>query len=143
MSAVTVGQQIYTSLLVDLYLSCQSRSIGKRLAQSLSLPSQADRLTVWKTVASLPVTQSTCVTLNGQLLAIGGYKNGFFSDSPTPNVYMFHADKNKWELISKMNINRYAVFAAVLPGNQLIVVGGCTRVQWEGKTDSVEIATVV
>ena len=133
-------KSVYTCTLTDLFLSCRSRSLGERLAQSLSLTSPA-RSTVWDKVADLPVTQSTCVTLHGRLLAIGGAdsRNG----TPTSDVRIYHPTSNTWEVISKMKISRWYCFAAVLPSNKLMVVGGRTTSSVSSETDSVEIATVV
>ena len=126
-------KSVYTCILFDLFLSCRSRSLGERLAQSLSLIGPP-RSTIWDKVADLPVTRSTCVTLHGQLLAIGG------SDSkatPTSDVHIYHPISNTWEVISKMKTRRYGCFAAVLPNNEVIVVGGFTAEYWDSKTDSV------
>ena len=132
-------KSVYTCTLTDLFLSCRSRSLGERLAQSLSLTSPA-RSNVWNKVADLPVIESTCVTLHGQLLAIGGCDS---KDKPTSNVRIYHPTSNTWEVISKMKISRWYCFAAVLPTNELMVVGGFTTRRMFSETDSVEIATVV
>ena len=132
-------KSVYTCTLTELFLSCRSRSLGERLAQSLSLTSPA-RSNVWNKVADLPVTQSTCVTLHGQLLAIGGYD---FKATSTSDVHIYHPTSNTWEVISKMKISRLHCFAAVLPTNELMVVGGRTTRSMFSETDSVEIATVV
>ena len=52
---------------------------------------------------------------------------------------MYNPDSDSWEVISHMATPRYLCFAAVLPNNQLMVVGGGTG---RGTTDSVELATV-
>ena len=132
-------KSVYTCTLTDLFLSCRSRSLGERLAQSLSLTRPA-RSTVWDKVADLPVTRSTCITLHGRLLAIGGCDS---KDTPTSDVRIYHPTSNTWEVISKMIISRWHCFAAVLPTNELMVVGGRTTRSLFSETDSVEIATVV
>ena len=132
-------KSVYTCTLTDLFLSCRSRSLGERLAQSLSLTSPA-RSNVWNKVADLPVIQSTCITLHGRLLAIGGCDS---KDTPTSDVRIYHPTSNTWEVISKMKISRRCCFAAVLPTNELMVVGGYTTSSYSSVTDSVEIATVV
>ena len=132
-------KSVYTCSLNDLFLSCRSRSLGERLARSLSLTRPA-RSTIWHKVADLPVIASTCVTLHGQLLAISGSDS---NDTPTSDVCIYHPTYNTWEVISKMKISRRWCFAAVLPSNKLMVAGGCTTSSILSKTDSVEIATVV
>ena len=77
-------KSVYTCTLTELFLSCRSRSLGERLAQSLSLTSPA-RSNVWNKVADLPVTQSTCVTLHGRLLAIGA----LISCTKPPQMFVY------------------------------------------------------
>ena len=83
----------------------------------------------------LPVEHSTLVTLNGQLVAVGGqdYRN------KTNNVYSYNKETNSWEVISQMPTPRYQCLVAVLPHNELMVVGGWTT---SGDTDKIEIASV-
>ena len=84
---------------------------------------------VWSKLPDLPVTQSTCVTFCGQLLAVGGEDSDL---KPTTAVYMYNQATNSWSVISHMSTTRERPFAAVLPDNQLMVVGG----QIKGWTDS-------
>ena len=131
-------KSVYTCTLTDLFLSCRSRSLGERLAQSLSLTRPA-RSNVWDKVADLPVIRTTCVTLH-RLLAIGGCDS---KGTPTSDVHIYNPTSNTWEVISKMKISRRSCFAAVLPTNELMVVGGYTTSNVFSETDSVEIANVV
>ena len=71
---------------------------------------------VWKEVAAPQVELTTFVSIHGQLLAIGGVN---FDDTLTTVVHM------------------YSCIAAVLPNNQLMVVGGFTG---RSETDLVEFA---
>ena len=93
---------------------------------------------VWRKVAAPPVTATTCncESIHGQLLAIGGMKSDRKS---TTAVHMYNPTADSWEVISHMGTPQYYCIAAVLPNNQLMVVGGCTN---HGATDSVELATV-
>ena len=96
---------------------------------------------VWNIVAVPPVTKTTCVSILGRLLTIGGVdSNGI----PSKAVYMYNPDSNSWpwEVISHMATPRCCCFAAVLPNNQLMVVGGYSGVPLCSETDSVEVATV-
>ena len=96
---------------------------------------------VWNKVAAPPVTQTACVSILSRLLAIGGEDS---NNKPTTAVYMYNPDSDSWEVISQMATPRFLCFAAVLPNNQLIVVGGyiSTGIFFNSKTDSVELATV-
>ena len=87
---------------------------------------------VWGMITDLPVTCSSCVTLNGQLVAVGGQD----SDKVTDNIYRYsyNTENKSWEVISQMPTPRCWCLATVLPHNELIVMGG-----WTGTR---EIATV-
>ena len=76
--------------MADLRQSCRSPGVGAWL-KSLTLK------TVWKRVADLPVNFSTCTTLCGQLLAVGGnYKDD------TTAIHQYNPETNSWEVISHM-----------------------------------------
>ena len=126
---------VYSCLLTSLVLPTGSKSLGGRLVSTLT---RSNRVSIWNRVADLPVSLSASVTLYGQLLAIGG----FYSDrKPTTAVHMYQPTTNSWEVISHMTIPRNGCLAAVLPDNQLMVVGGWTN--YSTHCDSVEFGTVI
>ena len=92
---------------------------------------------VWREVTALPVIETTCVSVHGRLLAIGGKG---LDKKPTTAIHMYNPTTDSWEVISHMGTPRYWCIAAVLPNNQLMVVGGYTTGGRE--TDSVEFAYV-
>ena len=106
-----------------------SRSPGVGAWLSLTLKA------VWHRVADLPVHHSTCATLCGQLLAVGGK----YKDDYTTAIHQYNAATNSWEVISHMPTARSETLVAVLPGNKLMVVGGYTRF---GTSNTTEIATL-
>ena len=91
---------------------------------------QAGNHTVWSTIADLPVEGSTCVTLNGQLLAVGGYEPD--SKKPTNNIFSFDTAKNSWEVIGQIHSPR---FRCVLTTDDILMVVGA-------ETDNIEIGRV-
>ena len=114
------SKSMYTCSVSALLQSCRSRPMAG----------------VWNTVAVPPVTDTTCVSTHGRLLVIGGRDS---NNKPTTAIYMYDRPTDSWEVISHMTTPRYWCHAAVLPNNQLMVVGGETE---NGVTDSVEIASV-
>ena len=92
---------------------------------------------VWNKVAAPPLTRNTCVSIFGRLLTIGGTDS---TGQPTTAVYIYNPTSVSWEVTSHMKIPMYYCFAAVLPNNQLMVVGGRTMAL--PNTDSVEVATI-
>ena len=126
-------KSVYTCSLNALLQSCNPQSFGMHPASSLS-PSK-----VWRSVTdNIPAIDSSYICFHGRLLAIGG-KNS--SNKPITAVHMYDPSTNSWEIISHMATPRESCYAAVLPDNQLIVVGGYS-VSFT-KTDSVEIATSI
>ena len=133
-------KSVYTCSTSALLQSCQtSRSPQKYLARSVSLSNEASvRIPVWKRVSTaLPVTHSTCVSLHGQLLAVGGEDS---DRNPTTAVYEYNPTARSWEVVSHMSIARYKCLVPVLSNNQLMVVGGCVDKNGT-ETDTVELAT--
>ena len=98
---------------------------------------RAGRPKVWHQLADTPVALSTCVSLQGQLLAVGGEDS---SHKATTAVHMYNTTTNSWEVISHMANPRWLCLVLVLPHNELMVVGGA---QFWNSTDTVEIATIV
>ena len=128
-------KSVFTCSLAALLQSCQPQSMGVRLNTS----SLASRPKVWHQLADTPVTLSTCASLHGRLLAVGGCD----SDNKETAIHMYNTTTNSWEIISHMTTPRCRCSVAVLPHNELMVVGGETPVSgWTG-TDSVEIASII
>ena len=128
---ITPINTVYTCSVSALLQSCTQRSLVGSLRRALSLSTDCD---VWSKVADLPVTGSTCVSFRGQLLAIGGMD---FNLEPSAAVYVYNASTNSWDVNSHMTITRRYCFAAVLPNNQLMVVGGWIDKN-QTRSDSIE-----
>ena len=124
---------VYTCLVSALLQYCVPSSLEAKF-QRTSLEIKAG---VWRKVADLPVTQSSCESFHGRLLAVGGNESG----KATTAVYMYNSTTNSWEIISHMTTGRCRCFTAVLPDNRLMVVGGYNK-QFRSRSDSVELATV-
>ena len=128
-------RSVLASSMADLQQSCRPQSLGARL-ETLTLQE------VWHRVADLPVRSSSCATLCGQLLAIGGSDDYF--ENCTTAIHQYNPATNSWKVISHMPTARCNTLVAVLPGNKLMVVGGYirTNVGKIGRTNIVEIATL-
>ena len=127
------SKSVFTCSPSALLQSSQSQSLGARL-KNLSL---ASRSKVWYKLADTPVILSTCASLHGQLLTVGGKDS---CDKITTAIHMYNKATNSWEVISDMTTPRRRCSVAVLPHNELIVVGGVTA---DVETNSVEIASIV
>ena len=88
---------------------------------------------VWNRIADVPTTRSTCAAVDGHLLAVGGMD---MQNKRASTIFEYSTSTGSWELVSNMPTPQYNRLVAVLPTNEMIVVGGCTRF----KTDTVDIA---
>ena len=129
------SKSVFTCSLAALVQSCQSKSrpLGARM-KTLSLASGPK---VWHQLADTPVTRSTCASLHGRLLAVGGEDS---EKKQTTAIRAYNTTTNSWEIISHMATPRCQCQVAVFTHNELMVVGGHAP---GGNTDSVEIATIV
>ena len=127
-------KSVLTCSLSALVQSAKPATLGGRSEKAFSQTEQ-----VWREVASLPVVYSTCASLNGQLIAVGGWDS--YNEKTTNSVYAYDPTTDRWDVISTMPTARYLCLVAVLPGNQLMVVGGCTDSTYGTMTDKVEVAT--
>ena len=100
--------------------------------KTLSLASGPE---VWRQLADTPVTLSTCASLHGRLLTVGGTDS---DRKETSAIHVYNTTTNSWEIISHMATPRFRCLVAVFPPNDLLVVGGCGE-----DTNFVEIATIV
>ena len=124
--AVVCGDRIYVTLSNDLY-SCSVSALVRSNLQA-----------VWHKLSSLPVADTVFVSTLGQLLIVGGQD---LTGKPTTAVHMYNPITNSWEVISHMATPRSKCCAAILPNDQLVVVGGWTG-SGKSVTDSVEIAVI-
>ena len=122
---------VYSCSLSSLLLSAAgSKSPGEHPA---STPVLSSKDSIWNRIAYVPLVLSTAVTLHGRLLAIGGVDS---EGIPSTAVHIYHPTTDSWEVISHITTARVRCLAAVLPNNQLMVVGGL--ITMDKKCDSVE-----
>ena len=122
---------VYTCSLNALLQTCSPQSFGATPASSLSSSE------VWRRVADIPAIDSAYVSLHGRLLAVGGKDS---DNKPSTAIRVYDPSSNLWEVISHVTTPQRKCYAAVLPDNQLVVVGGIVDHR-STSTDSVEIAT--
>ena len=120
------SKSVFTCSLDSLLQSCQPLSLGPRRRPS--------EHRVWRQLADTPVTLSTCASLLGKLLTVGGIDS---DDKETTAIHMYNTTTKSWEVIShKMETPRSQCLVAVPPCDKLMVVGG------DASNCSVEIVDV-
>ena len=76
---------------------------------------------VWYKVTDAPYYLSTSTVVSGQLVAVGGEDANYKS---TTAIYKYKQSADSWDFITNMPTARYRSLVAVLPTNEIIVVGG-------------------
>ena len=132
-SATICGDDVY--LLGGLDGDKQTKSV---LTCSLTelLQSRRETTSVWYRAADLANYYSTCIAVNGELLAVGGCDEAGKAEA---GVYKYKSATNSWDLISNMPTARHQCLVAVLTNDEMMVVGGN---DYSTPTDIVEITTV-
>jgi N-acetylneuraminic acid mutarotase len=100
--------------------------------------SSSSSSSIWHRVADAPAYCSTCAAVNGELLAIGGLDK---DDKLSSAIHKYNPTTNSWDLISNMPTARHNSLVAVLPTNEMMVVGGNIKLIHVGSSiDVIEIA---
>ena len=117
----------------DEVLSCSLEA----LIRTTSEKSAMEDGKVWQFLTAHPCTSSTCISFQNHLFSTGGWYDG----CPSKTIWMYDIDSRVWKKYGQFEQARYRCFAAVLPNLDLMVVGGNTRQNEYGETNSSEIAT--
>jgi len=94
----------------------------------------------WNYLLVTPWCNSAPVSINGNLLILGGYN---FSSGHTNNIYIFNKASQSWEVIGKIPSARSVPAAVSIDDNKIVVVGGLddscnggTNTVWIGSCES-------
>jgi hypothetical protein len=134
--ASVCGDQVYILWKYNMYTSSLQALLQSRKSFLASFRNRGAR--VWKEVTAPPVIATTCVSIHSRLIAIGGKGSDRKS---TTAIHLYNPTTDSWEVISHMGTPRSNCIAAVLPSNQLMVVGGLNS-SILGEINSVEFASV-
>ena len=102
---------VFTCTLDSLIHSCHPPS---------QTPPHTNEAGVWQRIADVPMEHSTCTTLNGRVLAVGGRDSHVTN---TDNVYMYNGDSDSWPLVGHMSTARSKCLVVGLR-DCIIAVGG-------------------
>ena len=102
---------VFTRTLDSLLHSCHPPS---------QTPPHTNEAGVWQRIANVPMERSTCTTLNGRVLAVGGEDS---HDTRTADVYMYNANSDSWPLVGHMSTARSQCLVVGLR-DCIIAVGG-------------------
>ena len=136
-SATICGDQLYLLGGTDSFGRTKS-VLTCSLTSLLQSQSETSSLSVWKRISDAPMYHSTCAAIDGsgELLAVGGQDE---QHGTTSAVYKYDSTTASWILIGNMPNGRYNSLVAVLPTNEMVVVGG--NAGWR-LTNKVTIASI-
>ena len=105
-----------------IYLANKGNKVFSCHVEDLKSTISSDGGSVWTRLANVPAPRkSRLATLRGRVLAIGGSDSG---DNPTGAIHCYDVVTNSWSVIDEMPTPRSWALTAVLPSNELLVVGG-------------------
>ena len=110
----------------ELLQSCQPQPLAGKLQTA-----PANKSTIWRQVADAPHYYSSCATLCGQLVAVGGLEAG----KETSAITGYNETTDSWEAMGNMPTARYRALVAILNGKMMVVGGMVLGIA----TDVVEI----
>ena len=119
-----VSYPLMTTCEGCIYLASSDNRVFSCSVEDLLKSTNSSDCSVWTRLANIPTPQgSTLATLRGRVLAIGGTDSGP-GVNPTGAIRCYDVATNSWSVIGEMPTPRSQVLTAVLPGNELVVVGG-------------------
>ena len=139
-SATICGEQVYVlggfkegDAVTKSVLTCS-------LAKLLQSCRETSPDSVWLRIADVPVYQSTCAAVSGELVAVGGRDA---EGKTISSVYQYNSTANSWNVISNMPTARTYCLVAVLPTNEMMVVGGFSSRAYSSLVDKVETVRII
>ena len=116
---------VYTCTLQSLHQpeNCRSLSRISRFANWIK-PHTARPTNVWTKLPDIPVTQATCVSVRGCVVAVGGKTP---DSKPMASVHVYDTTDSRWiPVADRMPAARYSCFVFSHTDNTIVVVGGKT-----------------
>ena len=120
------SRSVLSCSVPELLQSCQPQPLTGKLRTT-----PANQSTIWRHVADAPHYYSSCVTLCGQLVAVGGGEK----DKNTTAITVYNKTTDSWDVMGNMPTARRLALVAILTG-KMMVVGGYVG---ETATDVVEM----
>ena len=126
--------------LITRYQPNAVRRAATNMSRYCSTHVARNQPSVWHQAANTPHYGSTCVTLCGQLLAVGGHTA--IACENTSAVFAYDSTTDSWEpmIMKGMPIARSFALVTILSGDRMMVIGGRGRIP---EITTVEIATVL
>ena len=139
-SATICGDHLYMLGGCERYSDHTKSVLTCSLTKLLQSSSERPCDSVWHRITDVPVRQSTCAAVNGELVAVGGADA---VGKSTAAVHKYNPTTDSWDIISNMPIARSYCLVAVLTTNEMMVVGGFTANFYSSLIDKVGTVDIV
>ena len=123
-------RSVLSCSIPNLLQSCQTQPLAGKLRTA-----PVNKTTIWRQVADAPHLLSSCATLCGQLVAVGGYEPGEYTSA----ISVYNETTNSWEAMGNMPTARSEALVVILNGKMMVVGGEVVRGRFLIDTDVVEI----
>ena len=139
-SATVCGERLYLLGGLDknvnstrVVFTCSLDSLLHSCHPPSQTPPHTNEAVVWQCFTDVPMLDSTCTTLNGRVLAVGGSDSHYID---TADVRIYDTDSDSWPLVGHMSTARSRCLVVGLR-DCIIAVGGF--ISSSSKTSSVEV----
>ena len=129
-----MARSVLSCSVPELLQSCQPQPLAGKLRTA-----PANQSTIWRRVADAPHYYSSCATLCGQLVALGGWDEAL---EDTSAITGYNETTDSWEALGDMPTARCRALVVILNGKMMVVggvVGGFVGGLVGTATDVVEI----
>ena len=109
-------RSVLSCSIPELFQSCQTPTLWQRILRTAPV----NQSTIWQHVADAPHFWSSCATLCGQLVAVGGWDEALEN---TNTITVYNETTDSWEAMGDMPTARRWALVATLNG-KMMVVGG-------------------
>ncbi len=117
-----------------------SCTISELVATGKKTGSEWKESNVWKIITNSPYCRSGGAVINGKLVVASGLED---SGDISNGMHYFDPQNKNWTVIGEMPSGKTSCSIAVLPGGQVIIVGGYTKPKnWIGSLTKDVMATV-
>ena len=93
---------------------------------------------IWRRIADTPYYYSSCATLSGRLVAVGGRKLTYGGFVDTTAIFVYDEKTDSWEAMGDMPTARHNTIVAIVSG-KMMVVGGALGRYGDTYSDVVEM----
>ena len=134
MKTATVGDTCYfmggsTSGSTNKVYSVSLSTLTSQLLNPKSATKRKGQ--IWKEVSGLQVFESTPLSINGSLLALGGWKD----DEAVTEIHIYQPETGEWVKVGDLPPQHYQCTSVMISDREILVAGGWKNAYGQKRTD--------